>query len=48
MRFGLIPIVYGGSSKADYESLAPPHSLIHALDYKSPRGEFLKTYLSRC
>ncbi|KAJ8043714.1 Glycoprotein 3-alpha-L-fucosyltransferase A [Holothuria leucospilota] len=42
LEYGLVPIVYG-AAKEDYERIAPPHSLIHLADFRSP--EELVKYL---
>ena len=41
----LVPIVLGG---ANYEEIAPPHSYINSLDYKSPKelANYLKYLIS--
>ena len=36
MSRNVVPIVMGG---ADYDSIAPPHSFINVMDYKSPKVE---------
>lgn len=35
-EFGMIPIVWGGESKLDYEMLLPKHSFIHVDDFETP------------
>ena len=40
---GVLPIVYGGSSRDDYKAIAPPNSYIDTRDFDSPKllAEFL-------
>lgn len=45
MASGMIPIVYGGLSKEDYKSIAPPHSFIHVDDYDTPK-ELMETLVN--
>ena len=40
MESGMIPVVNGGLSKEDYQSMVPPHSYIHVDDFNTPKGEF--------
>ena len=40
MYYGVVPIVYGGSSVHDYEMMAPKNSFIDTRNYKTPKGNF--------
>ena len=44
LKSGMIPVVMGGLSKKDYETIAPPHSYIHVDDFPSPRDLMQKLY----
>ena len=45
LKYGLIPIVYGGLTSQDYAEIAPPNSFIYAEDFSSP--ELLMKELER-
>ena len=42
---GLVPIVFGGFSREDYQYVAPNYSYIDVRDFESPKGASYKNYL---